>query len=92
LHEPSEGNSEVAAFGGQSVLEPIAPLAIADALEDPFFNEPTESIGQDVPGNSEALLEFVKGARASKRVAATPVRRGGRRDAYYVQRSRGSTR
>jgi len=54
LPEAGELDLEVAALGSEHVLVAFRPLAVPDALEDPFLDEPIEPVGQDVAGNAEA--------------------------------------
>jgi hypothetical protein len=48
LHQGEERNGQLAALLGQPILEPRRALAVGDALEDAFFDEGVEAIGEDV--------------------------------------------
>jgi hypothetical protein len=59
LPQAGERDREVAPLGCEPVLVALGPLAVTDAVEDPFLDEPA-AVGEDVAGDSEALLELSK--------------------------------
>ena len=60
LSQASERHGEVSALGGEPVLVALGALAGADAREDALLDQPVEPVGEDVAGDSEALLELIE--------------------------------
>src|SRR5712671_4413335 len=69
LAQGGERDVEVEPFLRQLVLVPLRALAVEDALEHAFVDQPVEPVGQNVAGDSEALLEFVEAVQAEQDVA-----------------------
>jgi hypothetical protein len=53
----------------QLVLVPLWALAVEDALEHAFVDQPVEPVGQNVAGDTQALLQLVEPAQAEQDVA-----------------------
>src|SRR5215211_910073 len=69
LPQTAEGDVEVAALGGESVLVAGRSLAVGDALEHALADEPVQPVGEDVAGDPQALLELVEAANPEEHVA-----------------------
>src|SRR5262249_12396188 len=59
LHQGEERNPQLATLRGQAVLEARRALAVLDALEDAFGDEPLQAIGEDVARDAEALEQLL---------------------------------
>src|SRR5437899_1390938 len=53
----------------QLVLVPLRALAVEDPLQHALVDQPVEPVGQDVTGDSQALLEFVEAVQTEQDVA-----------------------
>src|SRR5262245_31352345 len=69
LAQRRQGDVELAALRGEPVLEARRALAVRDSLQDRLRHQPVEPVGEDVPRNSEALLELVEPAQPEEDVA-----------------------
>src|SRR5207253_3172345 len=69
LPETRQRDLEVPAFPSEPILVTWGPLAVADAFEDAFLDEPVEPIGEDVAGDFQTLLKLVETPKAEEGVA-----------------------
>jgi hypothetical protein len=64
-----EGRPEVEPLLGEEVLVAIRPALIGAALEDVLLDQSLQAGGEDVAGDTEALLQFVEAPPAVHHVA-----------------------
>ena len=69
LPQAGERDREVASLGCEAVFVALGALAVADAIENALLDEPAQSVGEDVAGDPEALLELVEATQPEERVA-----------------------
>ena len=67
--QPHQGGPQVEALLREPVLEALGPLLVAVALEHTLVDEAREPVGQDVAGDSKALLETLEAAHSEEGVA-----------------------
>ena len=69
LAECAEHHPQVTPLLGQHVVVPAATLVVRPTIQHPCNDEFVEPIGQDIPGNPEAVHEVVETSNPEHRVA-----------------------
>jgi hypothetical protein len=69
VHDRQQDGVEVEALRGQPVLEPLRPLLIALAPEDPLQDEGVQAVGEDVARDAGVSLQLLEPAHAEEALA-----------------------
>ena len=67
-HEGDQRRGQVASPGGESVLVAERTLLVGHPMDDLGVLQPAKAVGEEVPGNAEALVEALEATDAPEQV------------------------
>jgi hypothetical protein len=62
VHEGQQGDEQLTAHRGKSVVKAVGVLLVADPLEHSGLDEPTKPVGEHVAADAETCLELLETA------------------------------
>jgi hypothetical protein len=68
VHQPHDHHQQLAAFGGQVVLEPWWAVLVGRALQHPVVDEAVQPVAEHVAGHAQAVDEFLEAVGAQEGV------------------------